>query len=405
MNTSIVVKELSQELMDERPFEVVERKGIGHPDTIADSVMDAIAIRLGKEYIKKTGHILHYNLDKSLLVAGETSPAFGGGRVIRPMLFIFGDRATFSFNGIDFDIPEIAINTAKEWIFRNLRFVDVERHVKYQVEIGRSATNLSDIFRRGKEFLGANDTSAAVGYAPESRLERLVYEFERHINSNEFKSEFPETGEDVKVMGVRTDDELSLTLAVAFVDKFINNEEGYFRIKGELHEALMGYLKEKYDFGRINLQVNTLDEIGRGVDGLYLTTLGTSAESGDSGQVGRGNRVNGVIALNRPAGSEAAAGKNPTSHVGKIYNTLAFKLAKRIVGEVDVVKEAYVWLVSQIGTPINEPTMVATYIIPDRSSEFSTISKKVKEVIEEGFSRDHLRALLDDLVEGRLSLC
>lgn len=405
MNTSIVVKELSQELMDERPFEVVERKGIGHPDTIADSVMDAIAIRLGKEYIKKTGHILHYNLDKSLLVAGETSPAFGGGRVIRPMLFIFGDRATFSFNGIDFDIPEIAINTAKEWIFRNLRFVDVERHVKYQVEIGRSATNLSDIFRRGKEFLGANDTSAAVGYAPESRLERLVYEFERHINSNEFKSEFPETGEDVKVMGVRTDDELSLTLAVAFVDKFINNEEGYFRIKGELHEALMEYLKEKYDFGRINLQVNTLDEIGRGVDGLYLTTLGTSAESGDSGQVGRGNRVNGVIALNRPAGSEAAAGKNPTSHVGKIYNTLAFKLAKRIVGEVDVVKEAYVWLVSQIGTPINEPTMVATYIIPDRSSEFSTISKKVKEVIEEGFSRDHLRALLDDLVEGRLSLC
>jgi S-adenosylmethionine synthetase len=405
MNKSVVVKELSQELMDDRPFEVVERKGIGHPDTIADSVMDAIAVKLGKEYIRKTGHILHYNLDKSLLVAGETSPAFGGGRVKRPMLFIFGDRATFSFNGIEFDIPSIATNTAKEWIFKNLRFVDAEKHVRYQVEIGRSATNLSDIFKRGKDFLGANDTSAAVGYAPESRLERLVYEFERHINSSEFKSEFPETGEDVKVMGVRTNNELTLTLAVAFVDKFIKNEDDYFRIKDELHETLMEYLRREYEFDHIELHVNTLDERGRGVDGVYLTTLGTSAESGDSGQVGRGNRVNGVIALNRPAGSEAAAGKNPTSHVGKIYNTLAFKLARRIVEEVDAVKEAYVWLVSQIGTPINEPSMVAAYIIPDRTSEFSTISKKVKEVIEEGFSKDHLKALLDDLVEGRLSLC
>lgn len=405
MNTSIVVKELSQELMDERPFEVVERKGIGHPDTIADSVMDAIAVKLGKEYIKKTGQILHYNLDKSLLVAGETIPAFGGGKVIKPMLFIFGDRATFSFNGIEFDIPGIGINTAKEWVANNLRFVDTEKHIKYQVEIGRSAANLSDIFRRGKEFLGANDTSAAVGYAPESRLEKLVYELEQYINSKDFKSMFSETGEDVKVMGVRTNDKVTLTLAVAFVDSFIKSEEDYFRRKSELHDNLMDYLKNKYDFKNISLHINTLDEKGRGVDGIYLTTLGTSAESGDSGQVGRGNRVNGVIALNRPAGSEAAAGKNPTSHVGKIYNALAFRLAKKVVNELEVVREAYVWLVSQIGTPIDRPAMVAAYIITGRPSEFPRVSKKVEEVIKEGFSRDQLRALINDLVEGKLSLC
>ena len=70
---------------------------------------------------------------------------------------------------------------------------------------------------------------------------------------------------------------------------------------------------------------------------MYLTLLGTSAEQGDSGQVGRGNRVCGLISLNRPMSVEAAAGKNPVSHVGKIYNVLAHELAMRIYAESAVV--------------------------------------------------------------------
>jgi S-adenosylmethionine synthetase len=96
---------------------------------------------------------------------------------------------------------------------------------------------------------------------------------------------------------------------------------------------------------------------------MYLTVLGTSAEGGDCGQVGRGNRVNGVIPLNRPISTEAAAGKNPVSHVGKIYTQLTHYIADRVVKEVEGVAEVYVFLCSQIGRPINAPTIAAAQVI------------------------------------------
>lgn len=37
--------------------------------------------------------------------------------------------------------------------------------------------------------------------------------------------------------------------------------------------------------------------------GMYLTVLGTLAEDADSGEVGLGNQVNGLIPMNRPSGS------------------------------------------------------------------------------------------------------
>jgi S-adenosylmethionine synthetase len=56
--------------------------------------MEQISIALCREYIATFGHILHYNVDKCLLVAGLTQPHLGGGSVIEPMRLILGDRAT-----------------------------------------------------------------------------------------------------------------------------------------------------------------------------------------------------------------------------------------------------------------------------------------------------------------------
>ena len=142
------------------------------------------------------------------------------------------------------------------------------------------------------------------------------------MNSRKFKKGFPESGEDIKVMGFRSNRTLNLTVAMAFVDRFISTEIYYFNRKDEIFEAIKSYVDSNFDFDEINLGLNLLDAKGRGVDGVYLTVLGTSAEGGDSGQVGRGNNVIGVIPLNRPMSSEAAAGKNPVSHVGKIYKLL-----------------------------------------------------------------------------------
>ncbi|MGQ9478832.1 MAG: methionine adenosyltransferase [Thermoproteota archaeon] len=386
-------------------IEIVERKGLGHPDTISDMVMNEVSVELCKLYRREADTILHYNLDKSLLVAGESETRFGGGVVKRPMRLIFGDRATYSFNGKELPIGELAVETAKNWFRRNLRFVDPEKHVSYDVQIGRSAANLADIFKRGGEFLGANDTSAAVGYAPLSPLERLVLEVEQHLNSREFKKEFEDTGEDVKVMGYRLDNAVDLTVAMSYVDHFIKDEEAYFRSKKEVVEHLKEYVADNYDFSRVDVTLNSLDVRGRGEKGIYLTVTGTSAEAGDSGQVGRGNRVNGVIALLRPAGSEAAAGKNPVSHVGKIYNLLSFRIADDIFNKVDGVEEVYVWLLSQIGMPVNRPKLVSVQVILEEGLNMETLEKPIREVVETGLSDEYLRNFIKDLIEGKMRVC
>ena len=152
----------------------------------------------------------------------------------------------------------------------------------------------------------------------------------------------------------------------------------------------------------MSLSLNALDKKGRGLDGCYLTVLGTSAEAGDSGQVGRGNNVAGVIALLRPMSSEAAAGKNPVSHVGKIYNMLSYQIANRIVEQVSGVKETYVWLLSQIGRPINEPSVVSAQIIPEKGVSVGSLRPQVEEVIAYEF--EHLAEFCDKLAKGQVGL-
>jgi S-adenosylmethionine synthetase len=101
-------------------------------------------------------------------------------------------------------VREIAIDTASAWFREHLRQVDPDRHLRFQAELKPGSEEIAGLFQGGGDVLGANDTSAAVGYAPLSETERLVLETERYLNSPAFKAHFPETGEDVKVMGVRT---------------------------------------------------------------------------------------------------------------------------------------------------------------------------------------------------------
>jgi S-adenosylmethionine synthetase len=244
--------------------------------------------------------------------------------------------------------------------------------------------------------LPANDTSALVGYAPLTTLEKSILELERYLNSKDFKKKFPESGEDIKVMGLREDNNFTYTVAMAFVDRFVKSEDDYFKKKEEIKEEMKKFLNTNFGI-EPNIYLNTLDERGKGEEGCYLTVTGTSAEAGDSGEVGRGNRVNGVIALNRPAGSEAAPGKNMVSHVGKIYNLLAFDIANKIYERIR--KHNYVWLLSQIGRPTNKPLII--------SIEVDNLKKKeeeiVRDIVEKRFER--LKDFLKELIEGRFRIC
>jgi S-adenosylmethionine synthetase len=400
---NILVNGSKRTPLEKQPVEIVERKGVGHPDSMCDAIMDQVSVELSKAYLKEFGAILHHNTDKSLLVAGDVECKFGGGVVNEPMLLIFGDRATFEADGKEIPVNEIAIDTAKKWLKENLRFVDPEKHMKYQIAIRHGSQGLTDIFKRETCMFGANDTSAAVGYAPMSRTETMVLETERYVNSAEFKERFPVSGEDVKVMGYKNGNVLNLTIAMAFVDRFVDSVKDYMRKKEEIQADVQEWTNKKGLFDKVNVFINTLDVEGRGVDGVFLTVLGTCADGADSGQVGRGNKVNGVISLNRPIGTEAAAGKNPVSHVGKIYNALTHQIARSICKEVPEVAETWVWLLSQIGKPIDQPAIAAAQVVMnDGASLDNRIQGRITEVIDSELA--NIEDFCEKLTYGKISV-
>jgi len=397
---NLVVEELKQLPVYEQRIEIVERKGIGHPDTICDGIANSISLSLCREYMKKFGRILHHNIDKSLLSAGEAEIKFGGGVIKKPMLLVIGDRATYRVGRTEIPVDSIAVKAAKEWIKENLRFVDPDAHMKFQVELKEGSPALTSIFK--KEKIGANDTSAAVGYAPLTPTEKITYEIESFLNSKKFKKEFPESGEDAKVMVSRVDDSLSVTIAMPLIDRFIKSEEDYFRKKEEIVESAKEFLDSRLEnFKNVSVDYNMLDERGKGVDGVYLTVTGTCAESADSGQVGRGNRVNGVISLNRPASEEAAAGKNPVSHVGKIYNLLSFRVAEDIYNSVNDLKEVYVWFLSQIGKPIESPKLTSVQAVVAKGT-LSSMKNDIENIVESYLEK--INDFVEELIKGKVKI-
>ena len=185
---NIILEELKQTPVEQQRVELVERKGTGHPDSICDAIMEQGSVALCREYLDTFGRILHHNIDKGLLVAGRTEPRLGGGQVLEPMRLVFGDRATAEYEGKRIDVGAIVEASAKDWLRQHLRFVNPDQHVVFQNELKEGSPELTDIF--GRAVIGANDTSAAVGYAPLTETERLVLATEHYLNSPEFKAEF-----------------------------------------------------------------------------------------------------------------------------------------------------------------------------------------------------------------------
>lgn len=383
---AIAVEVLLQTPAEEQFVELVERKGLGHPDSICDAIADHASLALCREYKKNFGKILHHNLDKIMLVAGESHTKIGGGTIVQPMRFIFGDRATASYLGKAIDVENIVINATKDWLRSHLRYIDPDLHFIFQNEIKIGSPELTELFER--DIISANDTSAAVGFAPFTQTEQVVIEVENYLNSKAFKSLFPETGEDVKIMGLRRGCELHLTVAIAFVGSLLLSQDYYFERKKDIVSNLFQFLEPwQKKFESIKLDINTLDDPDLGENGMYLTVLGVSADGADSGQVGRGNRANGLISLNRPQSIEAHSGKNPVNHVGKIYSHFANHVAGKIYSEVRGIREVYVHMCSQIGKPIDQPLIASVKLLLKSGIILDDVKKNVENIFSEELTK------------------
>lgn len=355
----IVVEEFYYPSVEDMEVEIVERKGLGHPDYICDGVAEAVSKALSSYYLENYGRILHHNVDKVLLVGGQSNPWFGGGVVLQPIRIIVSGRLTTDvqlesgFKPIPFGT--IIVDATKRWIKESFRFLDPEVHVIVDYKVGRGSVDLRAIVEAETDVPLANDTSVGLAFAPLSSLERLVYETERYLNSRGFKSKLPMVGEDVKVMGLRRGSKIVLTIASAMISSLILDPGEYVSVKEQVKEEVLDLATRITPNHVVEVYVNIADIREKNI--FYLTVTGTSAEHGDDGATGRGNRVNGLITPFRPMSLEATAGKNPVSHVGKIYNVVAKDIAETIYMKLSNkgVREVYVSLLSQIGKPINKP--------------------------------------------------
>ncbi len=400
---NIFIKKLNCKPIEEQEIEIVERKGLGHPDSIADGIAESVSRALCKMYIEKFGTILHHNTDQVEVVGGHAYPKFGGGEMVTPIYILLSGRATMQITTekgiIKLPVGTVAIKAAKEYLKKVVRNLDVDKDVIVDCRIGQGSVDLVDVFERQKDKIPlANDTSFGVGYAPLSTTERLVLETEKLLNSEETKKEIPALGEDIKVMGLREGKKIKLTIAAAIVDKYVKYIEEYKEVIKKIEEKVK-YLAKKIANGYdVKIYINTADDYERGA--VYITVTGTSAEMGYDGSVGRGNRVNGLITPFRPMSMEAASGKNPVNHVGKIYNILANLIANDIAN-LDGVKECYVRILSQIGKPINEPKALDIELIVDEDKDFEEIKKKAEEIANNWLN--NILKVRDMIVNGEVN--
>lgn len=333
------------------PVEIVERKGLGHPDTICDHLTEALSLELSRQYIESFGRVLHYNVDKALLWGGCSEPAFGGGRLTRPMEVFLAGRATTELADMRLHLDDMVQQVTEHWLSAHFPLFEPAHHLRTHCLVRPGSANLGQLFDRNRPDAPAlaNDSSIGVGYAPLSRLEKTTLAAEHELGRLA-RVGHPEIGRDIKILALRHGEQIRLTIACAFVDRHIENLRAYLDAK-EFVASTVRRIAAEHQL-RATVAVNTADDPDAG--GIYLTVLGTSAESGDDGQAGRGNRVNGLITPFRPMTMESVPGKNAVSHVGKLYNIAAGLIAER-VARLDGVAEAHCLLVSSIGRPLTDP--------------------------------------------------
>ena len=371
------------------PYEVVERKGLGHPDTLADGISEAISRSLCRHYLEESGQILHHNVDKVLIIAGQSAPRFGWGSILKPPSVVVGGRASRLQNKLLSEIIEDAAASHLHKTVKNLKQFQVEPRLE------QGAPELASLIGRG-----ANDTSIGVGYAPLSQTEQLILDLEDTVR------QVRGAGEDIKLMAVRRGSHLTLVVAVAMVSRFIGSREEYEEAKLNVREAVEKKARSQLEreTGKLAGGAEHMGEVyvncADAGENIYLTVTGCSLEMGDDGATGRGNRGNGLITPMRPMTMEAIAGKNPVSHVGKIYNVMAQKIAADIA-ETEGVAEAYVTLVSKIGSPISQPLLRGVEICGEMELT-AAVEAKVNSILD--WHLESADDLVEQFVEGRLTL-
>lgn len=398
-------------------FEVVERKGVGHPDTLCDTIAEKISQKYSQYCLKHYGIILRHMVDKIALSGGSAKVKFGSGEMQKPIRLYLNCRFTRTWQ--QETIPYLEI--AKESVYKHLEdilpLLDLDQWlvivdnthfapgpgVVYEAD--GSTQNERQFFFEipQKEFavfhdnsLRSNDTSTAVAYSPLSATESIVILIETTLNGKEFKNLHPYVGTDIKVMALRIKKRLDITVCVPFVAAYTPSKEFYFEKLKFLEDHIKQLVTSGFSQFDVTISLNTRDKPSK--SDYYLTLTGSAIESGDEGVVGRGNRYNGVIPFTRRMSMEACCGKNPVYHVGKLYTAICSLISEEINRLTGL--ETYVYLTSQIGRNLSDPWFVCVEVCGGGVT--SVQRQMVEAIIERNLA--NANETTQKIVKGELNL-
>lgn len=348
---------------------LVERKGYGHPDTLADDLAESLSRSYSAYTAQHFGAILHHNFDKLALLGGLSEVRYGGGQMIEPIRVLVNGRAAAKFGDTQIPLQDIILDTVLSFFRKRLPVLGPhDLSIEYNVTSNSSPgavlvdghapersrwfnpRSTSDL--RETSQLLSNDTSLGTGWGPMNSFESLVVDLaDRFSGPGEFRDEHRWCGSDVKVMGYSSGETTDLILCVPQLSAAVASREAYQDNRAFCLAEAKRIAESALPDQRVSVRINARDVDEK--DELYLTHTGSSIESGDEGVVGRGNRVNGLITPLRPMNVEGANGKNPVYHVGKLYNVVAHRLAQRLAAVTGSYAEVH--LISATGQRLERP--------------------------------------------------
>ncbi len=392
-------------------YDVAERKGLGHPDTLADSLAEELSRVYSLFTLSNFGVVLHHDFDKLGIVGGSSSVSFGKGIITRPIKVLLNGRASIRFGDKKIPLKELLIKTVLNFFYQKfplLRKMDIkiifnvsQKSSPGFINIGKQQSPRKFWFSpRGLEdlpetkLLRANDSVIACSYYPLTIADKCCLEVESFLNSKKYKRKYPWCGSDIKLQAVYINGKVELTMCVPQIAKYVSDINEYKENLETIKETVLNILFKKLDsVSDIKLFINMRDNFE--YPELYLTAIGSSIESGDIGLVGRGNRVNGLITPGKPMSIEGVCGKNPVYHAGKVGNVLAKIIAEKVYEITQ--KYTEVFILTQTGQPLECPWKIIVKTNSDNSQD-----KRIKSIILEELTK--IPEITKKIIKGRISL-
>jgi S-adenosylmethionine synthetase len=347
-------------------LEVVERKGVGHPDTLADSIAEKISVDYSQYCLKKFGVVLHHNVDKVCIMGGLIKIYdWGLAKMVKPIRVLVNGRISPAFNNEKIPLSDIFEKAINLQLKKTLPHLDVKNWMQIIDESTSYSKNprwfnpvsLNDLPEY--KIARANDTSCVVGFWPLTPIEELTLKMENFFYLGDRDPKYKFIGHDIKVMIVRKNKKIDVTLCVPFIVKETPSYNFYKEKVDFITESLLNVAKKhlgnSYD---IRIYVNNhyrsiKKENIKKIDGYYCNVSGSALDYGEEGVVGRGNNRRGIIPSFRPYTMEAVWGKNPVYHVGKVLGLVVDTLAKNIALRYNC--HAEVIAITRVADPLFEP--------------------------------------------------